>query len=104
MCIISQDPKDDKTINRLKKFVNAAGIKVGKYADLWSGCKSNKQRAERLKKLLVDNGIDGRPTLDKCRRLKAKNERKKEVAELDTSNIISTGLWFYLSIVYYYQV
>lgn len=44
-----------------------------------------------LKKLLEKNGINGRPTLEKCKKAKLRNERLKDVAELNTSNIISEG-------------
>ncbi|XP_046415344.1 HIRA-interacting protein 3-like [Neodiprion fabricii] len=85
-----QDPNSDKKIKGLKKYIITAGIRV-KYQDLWSGCTSNRQRIIRMQKLLQDNGIQGRPTLEKCKKLKIKNAAKKEVAELDKSNIISEG-------------
>ncbi|XP_046739439.1 HIRA-interacting protein 3-like isoform X2 [Diprion similis] len=87
----NQDPNSDKKIQKLKKCISTAGIRI-KYQDLWSGCTSNRQRVMRMQKLLQDRGIQGIPTLDKCKKLKVKNVTKKEVAELDQSNIISEGL------------
>lgn len=86
-----QNSKFDDEIARLKKYIHAAGIKVKKYDDLWSNCKSNKQKIDRLKLLLEENGISGRPTLQKCEMAKAKREQDREIAELDPKNIISEG-------------
>ncbi|KAK0078638.1 hypothetical protein PV326_009226 [Microctonus aethiopoides] len=84
-----KNSKFDDEIARLKKYIHAAGIKVKKYDDLWSNCKSNKQKIDRLKLLLEENGISGRPTLQKCEMAKAKREQDREIAELDLKNIIS---------------
>lgn len=43
-----------------------------------------------LKELLEENGVKGRPTLEKCKRAREKNERKREASELDMSNIIKS--------------
>lgn len=75
----------------LKKYLNAAGIKIRSYNEIWSNCNNNIARIKRLRELLEKNGISGRPTLEKCRRAKEKNEQIREVSELDTSNIISEG-------------
>lgn len=66
------------------------GIRVKSYKTLWEGCKSNKARAEKLMDLLRERGLEGKPTLDDCRKLRKRYEREKEVAELNTSNIICT--------------
>lgn len=90
-----QRPEDDKRIQILKKYVRTAGIHVKSYNDLWAGCKSNAARVRCLKDLLEKNGINGRPTIEKCKKAKEKNERLKDVAELNRGNIISEGLRFY---------
>ena len=41
--------------------------------------------------LLQERGLKGRPTLSECRRLKKKYEKKQELAELNTSNIIGSS-------------
>ncbi|XP_076177303.1 uncharacterized protein LOC143151750 [Ptiloglossa arizonensis] len=87
----SSKPDDDKRIQALKKYIRAAGIRIKSYNDIWVGCKSNKAKVMCLKKLLEKNGINGRPTLEKCKKAKLRNERLKDVAELNTSNIISEG-------------
>ncbi|KAK2585468.1 hypothetical protein KPH14_010126 [Odynerus spinipes] len=87
----STRPEDDKRIQSLKKYIRAAGITVKSYQEIWSGCKSNTARVQQLKSLLEKHGVSGRPTLEKCKKVKERNERLKEVSELDTSNIISEG-------------
>lgn len=74
----------------LKKYINAAGVKV-KYQQIWADCRNNAERINRLKELLEKKGVTGRPTLEKCKRAKQKNEKLREISELDTSNIISEG-------------
>lgn len=66
-------------------------MKIKSYNDIWADCKSNAAKIKRLKELLEKNGISGRPTLEKCKRVRKKNETMKEVSELDVSNIISQG-------------
>lgn len=75
----------------MKKYLKVAGIRVKSYDDLWADCNTNVAKINRLKKLLEDNGVTGRPTLEKCKLVRQKRERIKEVSELDTSNIISEG-------------
>ena len=38
--------------------------------------------------------ILGRPTIEKCKKLRKKIETKKEISELDLSNIIHTEGWY----------
>ncbi|PBC34209.1 HIRA-interacting protein [Apis cerana cerana] len=83
--------EDDKRIQMLKKYIRIAGIHVKSYNDLWGNCKSNTAKIRCLKELLTKNGIIGRPTVEKCKKAKKRNERLKDVAELNTSNIISEG-------------
>lgn len=75
----------------LKKYIKTAGVRIKSYQEIWVGCRNNTERINRLKELLEKKGITGRPTLEKCKRVKKKNEKIKEVSELDTSNIISEG-------------
>ncbi|OAD57635.1 HIRA-interacting protein 3, partial [Eufriesea mexicana] len=84
-------PEDNKQIQLLKKYIRIAGIHVKSYNDLWADCTSNSAKINCLKTLLIKNGINGRPTVEKCKKAKERNERLKDVAELNTSNIISEG-------------
>nr|XP_042909012.1 HIRA-interacting protein 3 [Parasteatoda tepidariorum] len=85
-----QTPSSGKLEN-LKKYIRAAGIHIKSYDKLFENCKSMKSKSEKLLHLLEKEGLKGRPTLAKCKKLKKKIETKKEVAELDPSNIISSG-------------
>ncbi|XP_011631637.1 HIRA-interacting protein 3-like isoform X2 [Pogonomyrmex barbatus] len=83
--------RGDKVIQMLKKYLKVAGVKVKSYSEIWADCKSNAAKIKRLKELLEKNGINGRPTLEKCKRIREQNEKMREVSELDVSNIISEG-------------
>lgn len=61
------------------------------YKTLWEGCKSNKARADKLMQLLQERGLKGNPSKAECIRIKKKYEEEKEIAELNTSNIISSS-------------
>ncbi|XP_076276605.1 uncharacterized protein LOC143207258 [Lasioglossum baleicum] len=80
-----------KRIELLKKYIRAAGVRVSSYNTIWAGCKSNAAKIRCLEELLKKNGVSGRPTLEKCKKAKDRNERLKDIAELNTSNIISEG-------------
>ncbi|KAG8178393.1 hypothetical protein JTE90_005285 [Oedothorax gibbosus] len=80
----------ENKIENLKKYVRAAGIRVKSYDQLFEKCKSMKAKCEKLTELLENHGMKGRPTLEKCKKLKKKLETKKEIAELDLSNILKT--------------
>ncbi|XP_070171977.1 HIRA-interacting protein 3 [Polyergus mexicanus] len=85
------EPDNNRQIQKLKKYIKVAGIKIRSYNDVWANCRNNSARINCLKELLEKNGISGRPTLEKCKRAKKKKERMQEVSELDISNIISEG-------------
>ncbi|XP_050582344.1 pre-mRNA-splicing factor CWC22 homolog isoform X2 [Bombus affinis] len=87
----TKKPDDNRKIQLLKKYIRLAGIHVKSYNDLWASCKSNAAKVKCLRELLAKNGINGRPTVEKCKKAKEKNESLKDVAELNTSNIISEG-------------
>jgi hypothetical protein len=43
---------------------------------------------------LEEHGMVGRPTLEKCKKLRIKNDTMKEIQELDTKSIISESKFF----------
>ncbi|XP_035233616.1 HIRA-interacting protein 3-like isoform X2 [Stegodyphus dumicola] len=77
-------------IEHLKKYVRTAGIRVNSYPKLFENCQSVKSKVEKLMELLQKEGLKGRPTLEKCKKLKKKIETKKEIAELDVTNILQS--------------
>ncbi|CAH2266316.1 jg17844 [Pararge aegeria aegeria] len=64
-------------ITDMKKFCKAAGIRFD-YKKLVEGCTKNKERVEKMQALLVTAGLEGKPTLEKCRALKQAKMDKKE--------------------------
>ncbi|KAG5316828.1 HIRP3 protein, partial [Acromyrmex insinuator] len=88
---VSNFQKGDKQIQRLKKYLKVAGVKIQSYNRIWADCRNNAAKVNRLKELLKKNGISGKPSLEKCKRVREENEKMKEVSELDMSNIISEG-------------
>lgn len=77
-------------IEHLKKYLRLSGIHINSYDKLFADCKSMKAKTEKLLSILHEKGMKGRPTIEKCKKLKKKIETKKEISELDTSNIIKT--------------
>merc|ERR1712071_167029 len=67
-----------------------AGIRVKHYQTLWEGCNSLKAKADKLLQLLEEDGLKGKPSIEKCREVEKKPERAQEVAELNLGNIISS--------------
>lgn len=76
-----------------------AGIRVKNYKTLFEGCRSKKSKADKLLQLLQENGLKGNPTAEKCRKLKKKLERQREVAELSLANIIDTPGAYFLPLI-----
>lgn len=54
------------------------------------GSKTFQERCERIRNTLYQNGIEGEPTLAKCKKLKKQLKLKEEIAGLDPSAIIES--------------
>ncbi|XP_049878896.1 HIRA-interacting protein 3-like isoform X2 [Pectinophora gossypiella] len=67
-------------ITDMKKFCKAAGIRFD-YKKLVEGCTKNKERVGKMMELLVQAGLEGKPTLEKCKALKQAKIDKKEQAK-----------------------
>ncbi|KAF8767148.1 HIRA-interacting protein 3 like protein [Argiope bruennichi] len=78
----------ENKIEHLKKYLRVAGIRIPNYNKLFVNCKTMKAKCEKLMSLLEKEGLKGRPTLEKCKKLRKKIETKREIAELDMSNIL----------------
>ncbi|RCI07104.1 hypothetical protein CU098_002041, partial [Rhizopus stolonifer] len=80
--------KNEEAIKRLKGFINKCGVRK-----VWSrelkDCKSARAEIEKLKSMLQELGVDGRPTNEKCEAVKKERELKAEFDSLDASNIIN---------------
>ncbi|XP_045486998.1 HIRA-interacting protein 3 isoform X1 [Pieris rapae] len=64
-------------ITDMKKFCKAAGIRFD-YKKLVEGCTKNKERVAKMQELLEAAGLEGKPTLEKCRAIKQAKMDKKE--------------------------
>lgn len=54
------------------------------------GSKTFQERCERIRNTLYENGIEGEPTLAKCKKLRKQLKLKEEISGLDPSVIIET--------------
>uniref|UniRef100_A0A3Q3GI26 HIRA-interacting protein 3-like n=1 Tax=Labrus bergylta TaxID=56723 RepID=A0A3Q3GI26_9LABR len=78
------------TLSRLKRYITLCGVHRN-YKKLLGGCSSASTRKAALKKELEELGVHGTPSIKKCKKARMKREQAQELAELDTSNIITTN-------------
>ncbi|XP_072934662.1 uncharacterized protein [Epargyreus clarus] len=64
-------------ITDMKRFCKAAGIRFD-YKKLVEGCTKNKERVQKMLDLLTEAGLEGKPTIEKCKALKQAKIDKKE--------------------------
>uniref|UniRef100_A0A8C5C2W0 HIRA interacting protein 3 n=1 Tax=Gadus morhua TaxID=8049 RepID=A0A8C5C2W0_GADMO len=86
ICLMQEE---NKAVLRLKRYISLCGARRN-YKKLFEGCGSIRSKVSVLKKELEDLGIEGLPSIDKCKKARKKLEEAKELAELDVSNIITT--------------
>lgn len=104
-------------LDKLKRLLRASGIKVNinellkgkKFSSLLHKCqvqtnffsltfvqlillgsKTFQERCERIRDILYRNGIEGEPTMAKCKKLKKQLKLKEEIAGLDPNAIIES--------------
>ncbi|KAJ2851250.1 hypothetical protein IWW36_001271 [Coemansia brasiliensis] len=76
----------DTTIANLKSYIGKCGVRK-----VWSkelAGMNAAQQVRHLKSMLVDIGMVGRPTLEKCKKIKAKRDLQAELDAMNTENII----------------
>ncbi|CAO3681058.1 unnamed protein product [Umbelopsis vinacea] len=82
--------KSDETIKRLKNYIHKCGVRK-----IWSkelaDCETTSSQIARLKSILHDLGVQGRPTLEKCEAVKSERELKAEIESLSTENILPSN-------------
>ncbi|XP_028456079.1 HIRA-interacting protein 3 isoform X3 [Perca flavescens] len=81
--------KGDKAVVRLKRYISLCGLRPN-YKKLLDGCRSVRSQVAVLKKELEELGVQGQPSVKKCKIVRMKREETQELAELDVSNIIAT--------------
>jgi hypothetical protein len=52
---------------------------------------SEKQQIQKIKQILADLGVEGRPSVAKCNEIREKLEFKREMQAIDPSNIIASS-------------
>jgi len=73
--------KDEETIKRLKSFVHACGVRKV-WTKEFQNLDTTSQQIKRLKEILGDLGIDGRPSMDKAKAIKEKRDLAKELEDV----------------------
>ncbi|XP_034449956.1 HIRA-interacting protein 3 isoform X1 [Hippoglossus hippoglossus] len=86
----SGEKDEHKQVVRLKRYISLCGVKRN-YKKLLDDCHSVPSMVAVLKKELDDLGVQGQPSIKKCKSVKRKREEAQEIADLDVSNIISTS-------------
>ncbi|XP_020862336.1 HIRA-interacting protein 3 isoform X2 [Phascolarctos cinereus] len=86
----SRRGEDHPAVVRLKRYIRACGAHRN-YKRLLGSCRSHQERLRVLKAELQDLGLEGNPSLEKCRAVKERREEAAEMASLDVSNIISSS-------------
>ncbi|KAJ3091518.1 HIRA-interacting protein 3 [Quaeritorhiza haematococci] len=79
--------KDAEKIKSLQNYVAKCGVRK-MWKREFEGL-NGKQRIKRLEEILRELGMEGRPTLDKCKKIKERREFEEERASLDLNNIIA---------------
>jgi len=77
----SELSKHEETVKRLKSLVHACGVRK-----VWSKEFQNLdkplQQVKRLKEILTELGMDGRPTMDKAKAIREKRDLAKELEDV----------------------
>ncbi|CAG8607801.1 43464_t:CDS:2, partial [Gigaspora margarita] len=88
---VSSNNDGETTIKELKAFIFKCGVRK-----VWSrelaGCDSISSQISKLNKILRDLGIKGRPTLEKCKKVRQRRELEAELNSMDVGNIISDDI------------
>lgn len=87
----SLSPSNDRSVQAMKEYLKIAGFKNVKFHKLWEGCKSNQERANAILRLMQEKGLEGEPTIAKCRELRKQLQMEREAQVLDTSLILDAG-------------
>ncbi|XP_061557435.1 HIRA-interacting protein 3 [Phycodurus eques] len=86
---VKKQKEDDKAVVRLKRYISLCGERRN-YKKLLGDSRSVRSMVAVLKKELEDLGVQGQPSIEKCKKVRLKKEEARELAELDVSNIINS--------------
>ncbi|KAI7847755.1 hypothetical protein BDC45DRAFT_610826 [Circinella umbellata] len=76
----------EEKIKRLKSYIYKCGVRKKWNTEL-AGLNLS-QQINKLSSILHELGVEGRPTLEKCQKVKAERELKAEIDSLNTENIL----------------
>ncbi|XP_069769091.1 HIRA-interacting protein 3-like [Narcine bancroftii] len=79
--------EEHPSVRRLKRCLLACGVRRN-YKKLFEKCHSEKSKVRVLREELANLGVQGNPTLEKCKVVRIKREEQAELDSLDISNII----------------
>eukprot|EP00123_Amoebidium_parasiticum_P002784 comp14070_c1_seq1/m.9933 comp14070_c1_seq1/g.9933 ORF comp14070_c1_seq1/g.9933 comp14070_c1_seq1/m.9933 type:complete len:355 (-) comp14070_c1_seq1:294-1358(-) len=79
--------KGSDRVEKLKRYIRECGV-IKPYSRILAG-KTDKQQVNTLMEILKELGVEGQPTLKKCKEIKERREELKELADLQTDNILS---------------
>lgn len=85
---VTTTEKNEKRIKALKASINKCGVRKNWSKEL-ADCDTDSKKIKKLKKILEDLGVKGRPTLEKCKKVKKNRELEAELRAMDVDNIIS---------------
>ena len=80
----------ENTIERLKGYINKCGVRKVWKRELYD--LNEKAQIARLDAILRELGMEGRPTLEKCKAIKERREFEEELRALDPQNVLLTKL------------
>lgn len=86
----SIDTDSNQQIQQLKNYILRCGVRKVWKKELEGSSVS--QSISKLKKILQDLGMKGRPSLAKCKVIRDRLELEKEMKGIDTRNILPVGL------------
>ncbi|XP_028412761.1 HIRA-interacting protein 3-like isoform X2 [Dendronephthya gigantea] len=85
-----KEREDSSKLKNLKRYLRACGMHQN-YIKFFEECRSMTAKERKLEEHIREvTGIEGRFTLEKCKKYKLKKEEADELAELDVSKIIGT--------------
>uniref|UniRef100_A0A4W5KCV7 HIRA interacting protein 3 n=1 Tax=Hucho hucho TaxID=62062 RepID=A0A4W5KCV7_9TELE len=85
----SKGGKGNEAVAKLKRYIALCGVRRN-YKKLLDGCRSIKSTVAVLKRELEELGVEGQPSIEKCKKARLKREEAQELADLDVGNIITT--------------
>ncbi|ORX95489.1 hypothetical protein K493DRAFT_314974, partial [Basidiobolus meristosporus CBS 931.73] len=80
--------KDQETIKNLKMYIGKCGVRKMWFREFKGIEDQPKQQIKKLKEILAELGMSGRPTIEKCKKIQAARELRAERESLSKENII----------------